>query len=257
MGLLRKIKQHQFLLEQLIERDFKKKYKRTLLGVGWSVLSPLLMILVLSSIFKGFFGRNVPHYLIYIFSGQAVFNYFSEATNEGMAALTGNASIFTKVNVPKFLFLISKNVSVAINFLVVLLVYFFFCIGDGLYPNALWLTLIYPVVFLTLFNVGLGLILSAMFVMFKDIQYLYRIFTQMLVYMSAIFYTVDHFDHQIQNLFFLNPVYAYIYYFRSVVISNILPSPEVHFICAGHAAAALIIGCIIYKKYNYRFLYYI
>lgn len=235
----------------------KKKYKRTWLGIGWSVLSPLLMILVMTVVFCGIFGRNMPHYIIYVFSGQALFNYFSEATNEGMVALTNNAAIFTKVNVPKFLFLISKNVSATINFLIVMLIYLCFCLADGLVPTVRWLALIYPIASLTLFNMGMGLVLSAMFVIFKDVQYLYRIFTQMLVYLSVIFYTIDHFSESVQRLFFLNPVYSYIYYFRSVVLNDVLPPWWAQLICLGHAALVMIVGCIIYCKYNHKFLYYV
>lgn len=99
-----KLKQYQFLFEELVKRDFKKKYKRTVLGMVWSVLSPLLMLCVMAAIFGQFFGRNTAHYIIYLFSGQIIFNYYTESTNEGMNALMSNANIFSKINVPKYLF---------------------------------------------------------------------------------------------------------------------------------------------------------
>ena len=108
--MFRKLKQHQFLFEELVKRDFKKKYKRTILGVGWSVLSPLLTLLVMKIVFTQFFGRTMEHYTTYLFCGNLIFSYFTEATREGMLALMSNAPIFTKVNVPKYLFLFSKNV---------------------------------------------------------------------------------------------------------------------------------------------------
>ena len=124
--MLYKLRSYQFLFEELVKRDFKKKYKRTVLGMVWSVLSPLLMMCVLASIFGYFFGDRIEHYVIYLFSGQVVFNYFMESTNGGMNALLGNARIFTKINVPKYLFLFSKNVSALINFGIILLIYFSF-----------------------------------------------------------------------------------------------------------------------------------
>ena len=91
------LKKHQFLLEELVKRDFKKKYKRTILGVGWSILSPLLTLLVMTLVFTQFFGRSTPHYMIYVFCGNVVFSYFSESTSQGMTSLLGNAPIFTSI----------------------------------------------------------------------------------------------------------------------------------------------------------------
>lgn len=109
-NILDTIKNHQFLFEELVKRDFKKKYKRTVLGAVWSLLSPLMMLLVMRLVFTQFFGRNMDHYTTYLFCGNLVFAFFSESTSQGMSSLMGNASIFTKVNVPKYLFLLSKNV---------------------------------------------------------------------------------------------------------------------------------------------------
>ena len=108
--MFNKLLRHQFLFEELVKRDFKKKYKRTVLGMAWSVLSPLLMLLVMRLVFTQFFGRGMEHYTTYLFCGNLVFSYFSESTGQGMTSLMGNAGIFTKVNVPKYLFLFSKNV---------------------------------------------------------------------------------------------------------------------------------------------------
>ena len=122
------LKKHQFLFEELVKRDFKQKYKRTVLGMAWSILSPLLTLLVMKVVFTQFFGRNTPFYTTYLFSGNLVMAYFKESTKGGMNSLTSNASIFTKINIPKYLFIFSKNVSALVNFLIILLVYFFFCI---------------------------------------------------------------------------------------------------------------------------------
>ena len=124
--MINKYKKYQFLFEELVKRDFKAKYKRTILGMIWSVLSPLLMLCVMATIFVHFFGRNTPHYIVYLFSGLVIFNYYTEATNEGMNALMSNAGVFSKINIPKYLFLFSKNVSALINFGIILLIYFVF-----------------------------------------------------------------------------------------------------------------------------------
>ena len=114
--VLQKIKNYRFLFEELVKRDFKKKYKRTALGMLWSVIGPLSMLLVMSLVFTQFFGRRMEHYIIYLFCGNLVFNYFKESTSTGMISLFNNSLIFSKVNVPKYIFLLSQNVSSLINF---------------------------------------------------------------------------------------------------------------------------------------------
>lgn len=257
MNILQKLKKHQFLFQQLVHRDFTKKYKRTVLGVAWSVLSPLLTLLVMNVIFGTLLGSDIEHYTIYLFSGQLVFSFFNESTNEGMTSLLNNADIFTKVNIPKYMFLLSKNISSLINFGITLCIYFLFVLINGIPITWKFILLLYPIVCLVMFNVGVGLILSAAYVFFRDIQYLYGIFTMLLMYMSAIFYSIDTFPQIGRNLFLVNPVYVYIRYFRKIVIENTIPSVWFHLIAIGYALIALLVGFFIYKKKNHSFLYYV
>lgn len=255
--MLSKLKRHQFLFEELVKRDFKRKYKRTVLGMVWSVLSPLLMLFVMRLVFTRFFGRNIEHYTIYLFCGNLIFSCFSESTGQGMESLMSNAGIFTKVNVPKYLFLFSKNIQCLINFGLTLCVFVLFCILDGIVFTWRWILLIYPICCLVLFNIGLGLILSALFVFFRDIQYLWSVFTQLLMYMSAIFYTIDSYSPAMQKAFLLNPVYLFIRYFRKIVIDTAVPTVWFHLLMLADVLIALGIGCFMYKKYNHKFLYYV
>ncbi len=255
--MFQKLKKYQFLFEELVKRDFKKKYKRTILGMGWSVLSPLLQLLVMTVVFTKFFGRNTPHYMIYIFCGTLNFNYFSEATKGGMRTIMGNAGIFTKVTVPKYLFLLSKNVQSLINYGLVLVVFFVFVAFDGLAFTWKFFFLLYPICCLILFNIGVGMILSALFVFFRDIQYLYDVFTMLLMYLSAIFYTIDRYSYKGQCAFLLNPIYLFIRYFRKIVIEATIPTIWFHLLMAADVAIVLGLGCFMYKKYNTRFLYYV
>ena len=248
---------HRFLFEELVKRDFKKKYKRTVLGMGWSMLAPLLMLLVMKVVFTQFFGRNMPHYTTYLFCGLLVFNWFSESTNGGMRSLYSNASIFTKVNVPKYLFLFAGNVQAAINFGLTLLVFFFFCWLDDVAFTWRFALLLYPIMTLLLFNVGVGMILSALYIFFRDMDYLWRVFLQLLMYGSAVFYMVDKMPPNLQMVFAVNPVYRHIAYVREVVLDGAIPTLATHLTLAGFALAAFLIGAFMYKRYNTRFLYYV
>lgn len=255
--LIEKFKKHLFLFEELVKRDFKQKYKRTVLGMGWSVLSPLLTLLVMRLVFTQFFGRNMEHYTTYLFAGNLMFSYFKEATTGGMNALMANRHIFTKINVPKYIFLLTKNVSSIINFGLTLCVFFLFAAIDGIAFSWKFVALVYPIVCLMLFNIGIGLILSALYVFFRDVQYLYDVFTLLLMYMSAIFYTVDGYAPEIQRMFLYNPIYCAIKYVREVVLYGGIPSLQLHLLLLFYAAAALVIGGLIYKKKNHEFLYYV
>lgn len=248
---------YQFLFEELVKRDFKKKYKRTALGMAWSVLAPLAQLLVMSVVFTQFFGANTPHYVVFVFSGNIIFTFFSDATKGGMGTILGNAGIFTKVNVPKYLFLLSRNVQSLINFGMILVIYFLFVALDGIQFTWKFLLLFYPIVCLALFNIGIGMVLSTCYVFFRDTQYLYDIFTQILMYASAVFYSIDQYSPTARNLFLLNPIYLFIRYFRKIVIDATIPSPQFHLLMLADVCIALGFGFFLYKKYNTKFLYYL
>ena len=255
--MLHNLKTHQFLLEELVKRDFITKYKRTVLGMAWSVLSPLLTLLIMRLVFTNFFGGSTPHYTTYLFCGNLIFAFFNEATTQGMGSLLNNAHIFTKVNVPKYLFLLARNVQCLINFGLTFSVFLLFCLLDHITFTWRMIFLLYAIVFLLLLNLGVGLVLSALNVFFRDMQYLWSVFIQLLMYVSAIFYTVDGFSPLIQRMFLANPVYLFIRYFRLIVIDASVPSLQYHLLMAGEALLVFAIGCWFYKRYNHEFLYYV
>ena len=248
---------YKFLFEELVLRDFKEKYKRTILGMGWSVLSPLLNLAILVLIFTKLLGRNTSHYTIYVFCGILVMSYFRESTRRGMRSLVANKKIITHINIPKYLFLLSNNVSSLINFCVTLCVFFAFCILDKIHFGFHFFLMSFVIMCLAIFNIGIGLILSAFYVFFKDTGYLYDILLTIINYLSVIFYKIDSFSLETQKLFLCNPLYVYILYFRTVVIDGIVPSIQQHLLCVFYALLSLGVGLCIYKKYNHQFLYYL
>ena len=254
--VINRCREYGFLFTELVKRDFKKRYKRTALGMLWSVLGPLLQLCVMALVFTNFFGRTTPHYIVYLFAGNLTYSFFRESTNTGMTSLIGNAALIQKVKVPKYIFLLAANIKSLINFLINLIIFFIFVIFDDIPLGAHLFFLIIPILNLVAFNIGVGLILSAMFVFFRDTSYLYDIFTQLLMYMSAIFYPVDGFSYRVRQLFMLNPVFTHIFYIRSIVIHAVIPSLNVHIIMFTSSAIVLLVGSLIYKKNNYRFIYY-
>ena len=250
------LRENSFLFTELVKRDFKKKYKRTYLGMLWSVLSPLLTLLVMSLVFTKFFGSHIEKYPIYLFCGNIVFSFFTDATSGGMGSLMGNADIFSKVNVPKYLFLLSRIVTSIINFGLTFVVFLLFCVIFEVEFTIYFLALVIPIISLIIFNIGMGLILSALFMFFRDIQYLWSVFTLLLMYVSAIFYDVEQFG-DMKIFFNLNPIFVYIKYIRQLVLYREFPSLPLNLAAVGYALLALGIGALIYKMNNHKFLYYV
>ena len=144
-----------------------------------------------------------------------------------------------------------------IGFLLTLVLFFIFVAFDGLAFTWKFLLLLYPIVMLLLFNIGVGLILSALYVFFRDTKYLYDVFLRLLMYASAIFYNIDGYAYKVQCIFLINPVYLFIRYFRKIVIEAAIPTVWFHLLMAADVAVVLGLGCWMYKKYNHRFLFYV
>ena len=256
--MIQKLKRHQFLFEELVKRDFKKKYKRTVLGMAWSILSPLLTLLVMKMVFTQFFGRTTPHYTTYLFCGNLIFSCFNESTGQGMTSLMSNAGIFTKVNVPKYLFLLSKNVQTLINFGLTLCVFFLFCILDGITFTWKFVLLLYPIACLVLFNIGIGLILSALFVFFRDIQYIYSVVLTAWMYLTPIFYPINMLPEPLRfGITRLNPMYYYLEQFRQIVMYGMLPNGKLLLYGLIAGVLVLIAGAWCFQKTQDKFVLYV
>lgn len=256
MTFKEKVKQYRFLFEELTKRDFKKKYKRTLLGVLWSVIAPFLTFLVRYFVFGYIFHRHDSGFVIYLLTGTLMFTFFTNATTNGMFSMYSNGAILSKVKVPKSLFVLSSNSAATFNFFLTLIVYFIFMIICNVSFGPHLLLMIYPILCLIIFNIGMSYILSALFVFFRDMQYLYQIFTMLLMYMSAIFYEVKHFPEELRFVFNINPVYHYISYMRQLVMQSSVPGFAEHIICLSFALGMLGIGYFVHSKTEQKFVYY-
>ena len=246
-----------FLLHELIKRDFIKKYKRTSLGILWSALSPLLLLITMDLVFGTFFGRNMPHYTIYLFCGLLLFNYFSSSTRAAMSVLYNNAGIYSKVPVPKTFFLISNSAANFINFLVSLLVFFIFVAVDGIPFTARLIWLLYPIVCLYFINFGIGMFLSTVYIFFRDINYLYPIICRIIMYASAIFYDVNILPGIMRRLLLCNPLYMCIDYFRQLVIHSTVPSISYHLVLGAMSVFCMLVGWFAYRTNRDRISLYV
>lgn len=257
-NIIQIVKRYSFLLEQLVLRDFKVKYKRSFLGVIWSLLYPLLMMGVMALIFSNVFKFSVPgvNYLVYLMTGLVMFNYFSEASNLSMGSVVANFSLINKIYIPKYIFPLSKCIFVGINFLLTLIPLYLiiFITGEGI--NIYHLLLPFAFICLFIFTVGMGLILSTITVFMRDMFYIYGIIITVWTYFTPIMYDISMISAKIQFLFKLNPLYQYINFARTIILENRCPSLMSFIICLGSSLVIFIIGLVTFRKNQDKFIYY-
>lgn len=264
-NIIYNVKKYKFLLSQLVIRDFKVKYKRSVLGVLWSVLYPLLMMMVMALVFSNMFKFNMEgvNYLVYLMSGLVVFNYFSDATNNAMGAIIGNATLINKVYIPKYIFPIAKCLFAGINFLFTLIPLFLITwfsgnVADGTkcYINIYYLLLPFIYLCAFMFTVGVGYILATVSVFLRDMIYMWGILLTILNYFTPIFYSLSILPEKLQSIFKLNPLYLYINASREILLYSTAPSIIYLLACFGSALAMLCIGLFVFKKKQNKFVYY-
>ncbi len=258
--MIAEIRKYRFLLEQLVSRDFKTKYKRSVLGVLWSLLYPLLTMLIMNFIFSNVFKFAVPNYPLYIFSGLLVWNYFNDAINQSMLSIIQNGQIIRKIYIPKMIFPLSKSVSGAINFGISALVLLLIALATGVRPAWSWLLLPYVMVCSMLFALGFALVISSCMVFLRDLQYLWGIVGMIWMYATPIIYPMDIIPQQYAPIIFimkLNPIYHYVGYVRQIIIEGRPPTLWWHGICLLSALAMLAFGRWVFNKLEDRFILYL
>ena len=174
------------LLMELVTRDIKTKYRRSILGVLWTLLNPLLMMLVLSVVFSHIFKFQVENYPLYILSGQVVFNFFSESTSSAMSSIINNAPLIKKVYIPKYLFTLSRVASSVVNVMASFCALIVVMVFSGIELNFTVLLLVVPMGILIIFSTGIGLLLATVAVKFRDIIHLYGVLITALTYLTPV-----------------------------------------------------------------------
>ena len=262
MELLRKrfqgLYDYRFLIKQLVSKDIKLKYRRSFLGYLWSVLNPLMVMVVLVIVFSSMFRFDIANYPAYLIIGQTMFSYMTEATNQSIFSVTGNAALLKKVYVPKYVFTLSKVTSSLVNLLFSLGAMFVVFIITKVQFSFYMLLIPVVLVELYLFCLGLSMFLAQMSVFFRDIQYIYSVITTAWMYLTPVFYPMEQLPENIQKLIkIFNPMYHYITQFRTLVLAHTMPSADTFIYGFGVAAIALIIGIWSFQKNQDKFILYI
>ncbi|AGH39206.1 ABC transporter integral membrane subunit [Bibersteinia trehalosi USDA-ARS-USMARC-188] len=246
------------LLEQLVVKDIKLKYRRSYLGYVWSILNPLLMMMVLVVVFSNIFRFDIPNFPVYLLAGQVIFGFMAEATNSSANAIVENAPLLKKTYLPKYIFTLSKVTSALVNFLFSLIALFIVVIFSDV--EISWSLLFFPIVIVQLyiFSLGLSFVLSTISVFFRDIQYLWNVFVTMWMYLTPIFYPVSIIPDSYRNLYTaLNPMYHYLFQFREIVLyGNALCMFDI-FCGLTISVLVFIIGLFVFSRKQDEFILYI
>ena len=245
---------YKFLIKQLVLRDFKTKYKRSVLGILWSFLNPLLTMTVQYIVFSTIFRSDIPNFALYLLTGIVCFNFFSEASSMALMSIVGNAPLITKVYVPKYIYPLSRVLSSSINLLFSLIPLLAVMLITGAPLRPALLLLPFGLICLFLFSLGIGLLLSTAMVFFRDTQFLWGVVSMLWMYLSPIIYPESIIPVKFLTLYKCNPLYHIIRFIRIILMDGLSPEPKAYGLCIIASAVPLIIGAVVFKKNQDKFV---
>ena len=250
-------KHNQFVLTTLVGKDFERKYRRSILGVAWSVLNPLLMMVVLTAVFSYMFRFSIDHYPLYLILGQTMFAMMQNGTTEGMQSIINAAPMIKKIKIEKMIFPLEKVLFELVNFAISLVAVIAVALVLRVWPDINWLFLPLLLVYVTVFSMGLAMLLSALAVFFRDIIHLWGVVCLAWMYATPIFYPVDMLPAWMLAVEKFNPMYQYITYFRNIFMWHTTPSLKINLVCLGMALLSFGIGFLAFRKSERRFILYV
>ena len=242
------------LLKELVARDIKIKYRRSVLGVLWTLLNPLFMMIVLSVVFTNLFKFDIENFPLYLLSGQVIFNFFNDTTTSSMGAIISNGSLIKKIYVPKYLFVLSRVFSSFINLMASFTALMLVMVAMRVEMNWTVVFVPIPLLFLVGFSLGIGLILAAITVKFRDIMHLYSVFTTALMYLTPVIYPMSILPDWLSPIVKANPVTNILLMFRDVMLNGNFPNILGILIAFIETALALGVGLYVFYKNQDQFI---
>ena len=237
-----------FVVFELTKRELKRKYVRSSLGMLWSVLHPLLYMLVMTLIFSSMFRRSIENYPVYYLTGYLVWALFSQSTTQMITVLTDNRDLLMTVRVPRHVFLLSRCFTALINFLLSLIPYVLLLMLYRIPFSPAAAAMLPGILFCLLFSLGIGYLLAILYVFFADIQYLYSVILTLWMYLSAIFYPIGGVPAGVQALIRNNPVYNYIAFFRDVLLYGQIPEIDLWIRAIGWGIGMFFVGFLVFHR---------
>ena len=252
-----------FILQQLVSKDFKLRYRRSVLGVVWSVLNPLLMMIVMSFVFSYFLrGSSVENYPLYLIVGNITFSLMNESTSAGLRSIIDAAPLLKKVRVDRWVFPVQKVFSAAFNFSFSLIAVAVVMLFFRVVPTWHIVWMIPALALLMVFCMGISLLIGSLAVFFRDIIHLWSVVITAWTYLTPIFWDLSLLTGSSAPWFViavvkLNPMYNYLEMMRCAIVYQTSPDPAVIALCAVWAVALLALGFLVFRRTEHKFILYI
>ena len=248
---------YRFLLMELVKKGVKLKYRRSYLGIIWTLLEPLLTMIVLTVVFGTLFGNTDKSFPVYILTGRLLYSFFSQATSGALKSIQSNAAMIKKVYVPKYLYPLANVLFNFVIFLLSLIVLIAVSLVLGVYPTWSTLLLIIPLITILLFSFGVGMILATVGVYFRDMEYLWSVALMLVMYSCAIFYYPDVIlNSKFAWILKFNPLYRIIECFRAAIFGTAINVEGILY-AFGFSIVTIVVGLILFKKKQDNFILHI
>ncbi|TGE33797.1 ABC transporter permease [Desulfosporosinus sp. Sb-LF] len=248
---------YQDLLYELVVRDIKIRYRRSFLGLLWTLLNPILMMAVITLVFSHLFRFDIENFAIYFFTGNILFAFVAESTTNALYSITGSGNLIKKVYIPKYLFPMSKVLSSVVNLFFSYIAMMLVMVFTGVSFHVTMILSIIVMAYIIMFALGLGLILATVMVFFRDTAHLYGVVTLAWMYLTPIFYPISMLQGKLDIVLKINPMVYFITYLRNVVLYNMVPSMGENLTCFGIGVGFLIVGLFVFYRNQDKFILYI
>ena len=256
-GQLATFNRFKYLLVQMVKRDFVARYRKSVLGVLWSLLNPLLTMLVMTMVFSYVFRREIEHFPAYLLSGLILYNFFNESTTRAMSSIIENEGIIKKVYVPKYVFPLSRVTSSLVNLLFSFLAFLLVFTVTGVPFKWTMLLLPIPMIYTFIFSLGVAMFMSSLSVFFRDLTYLYGVLLTLWFYLTPLIYPIEIIPGWALPFFGLNPLFHFITYFRNLTLAGVVPDLWANMVCVGFALTSLCIGTYVFMARQDRYILYL
>ena len=248
---------YRFLLGELVKKGIKLKYRRSYLGIIWSLIEPLLEMVVLAIVFGTLFGNDDKTFPVYILTGRLLYSFYSQRTKASLSSIRRNASMIKKVYVPKYLYPLSSVLFNYVIFLISLVVLVAVALVLGVYPTVYLAGVIVPLLLVLILTFGCGMILATLGVFFRDLEYLWNVALMLVMYTCAIFYYPERLlKSGFGWILKINPLYCIISLFRDAVFGQPLEMTTLVYATV-FSIGSVIIGLLMFHRQQDKFILHI
>jgi ABC-type polysaccharide/polyol phosphate export permease len=254
---VREIIQYRSLLRNLIARDLKVRYKRSLLGIAWTMLNPLLMMLVFTLVFGQILRVPVEHFTVFFLSAYLLWNFFAQTTSWSTGCLLGYAPLMKKIYVPKAIFVLATVLSGLVNLLISLVPLALIMVAVDHPFRASLAFLPVSILLAAVFALGLSLLLAPLSIMFADVVPIYQVVLTAWLYLTPVMYPATLVPAAYRGLVAANPMSYFVEVFRAPIFGGTLPAASAILAAAGSAAVALGLGWFVFERYSDRIAYHL